>query len=120
MLYILFHFLWDLIFFSDPSEPANLTISHINATSATITWDTPIVPSGFITGYIIRSDIFPSGSTDVRSTIMSFTFLGLIPYTNYTFAVAARTRQYTGLNASVTVTTSQAGTLFYILTVDKF
>ena len=68
------------------SPPTNFAISSFNSTSVALTWGYPMTPRGLIQGYVLMKNITIS---TFDTSVLSFTCLNLMPYTDYVFSVRA-------------------------------
>jgi hypothetical protein len=80
-----------------PSAPGNVTAAPISPTQITVSWD----PSGGATGYVVKRDGSPVGSTSSAS----YTDTGLISGSNYCYTVAATNDVGTSADSSAACTT---------------
>ena len=83
------------------SPPTNINATAITQTSLVLNWSPPDDPNGNIEGYYIRYNATPPNSImvsnlstgeqvlNVSADVTSISFVGLTPYTLYTFSIAA-------------------------------
>ncbi|GBL94852.1 Receptor-type tyrosine-protein phosphatase eta [Araneus ventricosus] len=75
-----------------PSEPVNLTETHVTNTSIAIEWGSPELPNGPILDYVIQFLEYPNGSiSEMETKENSTTLRNLKAYTLYIIRVGART-----------------------------
>ena len=101
------------------SPPTNLVATAINSTAVGLMWGYPLFPRGLISGYIIFIDeVLEANLTlevvDDRSN-QSFIIDMLMPFTDYTFHVAAyafhRGEVIVGASSQMAIRTLEAGEL---------
>lgn len=92
-----------------PSEPMNMTISQVTATSITVNWDPPYGDGGSpITDYQFQIDGGPRSVCSPYSpcTGSPYTVTGLAPGSTHTFSVYARNINGSSLPRNITQTTN--------------
>ena len=83
-----------------PSSPPTSVTTNVTRHSVLLQWSEPDDPNGVIAGYYILTNAsFPSGYNNaslsiglvlnVSSDVLSINFIGLSPYTQYSFSIAA-------------------------------
>jgi chitodextrinase len=72
--------------FPAPAAPAGLSASNITDGSASLSWQAPASPLSPVVGYEVQR----SGGANTSATTTSLAVTGLVPDTQYTFAVRAR------------------------------
>ncbi|KAK3736163.1 hypothetical protein QZH41_015550 [Actinostola sp. cb2023] len=94
-----------------PSRPPNISVSDMNATSASVHWTSPVKANGLLLGYKVIYYGFSNSSLTTK--VVAFDVLTLVlndlqPYTMYTVKVAAFTRIGDGAFVSTQFQTSEA------------
>lgn len=89
---------------AEPPDAPAATISTVTPTTALLTWTVPANNGGAITGYSVYAA--PSGLPltlveTIGSSVTSYLFTGLVPDTDYDFAVAAVNSAGTGDQSAV-------------------
>ena len=96
-----------------PTEPRNITIVYVNDTSVALMWQEPTETYGqTIISYTVQCSFYYAiniyRSIEVYSEVSAHV-TGLIPYTNSTCCVSARSSAGLGEQECITVQTSEAG-----------
>ena len=84
--------------------------------SLTLTWSAPEIPNGVITEYQLQCS---GGGQVFNRTVMetTATLSGLLPYTNYSCSITARTSAGGGPAATTSVITLQDGTVHHTISL---
>lgn len=99
---------------SVPSQPGDAKASPLSPTKVLLSWEPPSFTNAAVTGYVIAyngsGDEANSREVNVDVPIKQFTIDSLLPDTEYTFRIAAKSANGIGaFSHPVTIRTSPSG-----------